>query len=175
MHPEGAQREAAESQILLLLGTQREWNSESAGRPRPTEAKMRSPTPCQEHYQTNTKRGPPEQLFLQSYTGDYGRPADRRTWRSADSTQTKAARCGFQCCCVSSKRPKRGHEIADSNAVGHPEGAQAEAARSQILVLLRIQKAPKERPPNRRFYCCWAPREGGIQRAPAELGRQRKK
>ena len=94
-HPEGAQREAAESQILLLLGTQREWNSESAGRARPTEAKMRSPTPCQEHYQTNTKRSPPEQLFLRSYTGDYGRPADRRAGGSADSTQREAARCGF--------------------------------------------------------------------------------
>ena len=45
----------------------------------------------------------------------------------------------------------------------------------RILVLLGIQKAPKERPPNRRFYCCWAPREGGIQRAPADLGRQRQK
>ena len=30
-HPEGAQREAAESQIRLLLGTQKGWNSESAG------------------------------------------------------------------------------------------------------------------------------------------------
>ena len=58
-HPEGAQREAAESQILLLLGTQRGWNSESAGRPRPTEAKMRSPTPCQEH----CKRIPKEALL----------------------------------------------------------------------------------------------------------------
>ena len=94
-HAEGAQREAIESQILLLLGTQREWNSESAGRARPTDAKMRSPTPCQEHYQTNTKRSPPVQLFLRSYTGDCGRPADRRAGRSADSTQRVAARCGF--------------------------------------------------------------------------------
>ena len=39
VHPEGAQREAAESQILLLLGTQKGWNSESAGRARPTEEK----------------------------------------------------------------------------------------------------------------------------------------
>ena len=37
--PKGAQREAAESQILLLLGTQKGWNSESAGRARPTEEK----------------------------------------------------------------------------------------------------------------------------------------
>ena len=53
----------------------------------------------------------------------------------------------------------------------HPNGGR----QMRILVLLGIQKAPKERPPNRRFYCCWAPREGGIQRAPADLGRQRQK
>ena len=123
-HPEGAQREAAESQILLLLGTQRGWNSESAGRPRPTEAKTGSPTPCQELYQTNTKSCPPEQFFLQSYTGDHGRPADR----APGGRPTE-------------HRPTR----------GHPEGAHREAAESRILVLLGIQKASKERPPDRRF------------------------
>ena len=119
-HPEGAQREAAESQILLLLGTQRGWNSESAGRPRPTEAKMRSPTPCQEHYQTNTKRGPPEQLFLQSYTGDHGRPADR-----APGGQPTV--------------PKWRPPDADSSAVVHSEGVQQDATKSRILLLLGTQ------------------------------------
>ena len=140
VHPEGAQREAAESQILLLLGTQREWNSESAGRARPTEGKMRSPTPCQEHNETNTKRPPPDQLCLLSYTGDHGRPADRRAGGSADSTQREAARSqilvllgiqkaskerpsdrGFHVCWASRRRPKRGRRIADSISVGHPE------------------------------------------------------
>ena len=96
-------------------------HSGSAGRARPTEAKMRSPTPCQEHYQTNTKRGPPEQLFLQSYTGDHGRPADR-----APGGQPTA--------------PKWRPPDADSSAVGHPEGAQREAAESQILLLLGTQR-----------------------------------
>ena len=104
-----------------------------------------------------------------------GRPVGRSAGRPVRPlTLTRPPDRRFYCCCASRKRPIRDHQIADSSAVGHPEGAQAEAARSQILVLLRIQKAPKERPPNRRFYFCWAPRKGGIQRAPAELGRQRK-
>ena len=78
---------------------------------------MRSPTPCQEHYQTNTKRGPPEQLFLQSYTGDHGRPADR-----APGGQPTA--------------PKWGPPDADSSAVVHSEGVQQDATKSRILLLL---------------------------------------
>ena len=47
----------------------------------------------------------------------------------------------FYSCCASRRRPKRGRRIADSSAVGHPEGAQREAAKSRILLLLDIQKA----------------------------------
>merc|ERR1711983_17830 len=46
----------------------------------------------------------------------------------------------FYCCCASRKHPRRGHQIADSSAVGHPDGAQTEAPRSQILFVLSIQK-----------------------------------
>ena len=72
-HPNGGPRIA--DSIAVRHPERR--NSQNAGRSPPTDAKMRSPTPCQEHYQTNTKRGPPEQLFLQTYKGDHGRPADR--------------------------------------------------------------------------------------------------
>ena len=128
-----------DAQILLLLGAQKEWTSGSAGRTPPTEAKIRSPTPYQEHYQTNTRGGPPERLFLQSYTGDHGRSADR-----APGGQPTA--------------PKWRPPDADSSAVVDPGSVQRDATKSRILLLLGIQKAPKERPPNRKFYCCWASR-----------------
>ena len=82
VHPEGAQTEAAEAQILLLLGTQKEWNSESAGRARPTEEKMRTPTPCQEHCKRILQN-----RLLSNFSSDRtqgitgapkGRPPDRR-------------------------------------------------------------------------------------------------
>ena len=91
------------------------------------------------------------------------------------ATETKAPKRspqkhGFCSCCASRRRPKGGRRIADSIAVGHPEGAQREAARSQILFVLCIQKAPKGRPPDRRFYSCCASRrrpKGGAGGRPA--------
>ena len=71
----------------------------------------------------------------------------------------------FYSCCASRRRPKRGRRIADSIRVVHPEGIKfceiggksrrigtlREAARSQILLLLCIQKASNEMPPDRGF------------------------
>ena len=82
---------------------------------------------------------------------------------------------GFYSCRPLRRRSPRGRRATDSSAVVHTERDQRQTSKSRIPLLLGIQKAPKERPPNRRFYCCWAPRESGIQRAAADLRRQKQK
>ena len=77
--------------------------------------------PLSETLSKTTPGGPPEQIFLRSYTGDDGRPSDGRAGGRPAA-------------------PNGSRRSTDSIRVVHPEGAQTEAADAQILLLLGTQK-----------------------------------
>merc|ERR1739836_150142 len=91
-------------------------------------------------------------MFSTSIFPENGRPPDRHAGGRPTASGGRPPDRGFYSCCASRKRPKGDRQIADSIRVVHPEGAHREAAGSQILFVLCIQKAPKGRPPDRRFY-----------------------
>ena len=77
-----------------------------------------------------TPGGPPEQLFVQSYSGDHGEPS----FATVLGTGEIGPRRGRPAAPSGSRRS------TDSIRVVHPEGTQREAAKSRILFVLCIQE-----------------------------------
>ena len=118
--------------MTTVLHSDEPGSGHAAGRPavRPTGEKMGWPTPCQKHCRKRFQKA-----LLSRFSSDRtqgSREALRRPRRwSAGRTKRKPPKHGFYSCCASKKHPRRGHQIADSIAVGHPD----EMEKKQFFVL----------------------------------------
>ena len=126
MHPEDAQREAAESQILVLLTIQ---NAPKTGRQIPEPIAVEHPEGAQREAAKSRI------LLLLDIQKALGGPVYPGRSESEPSSRT---------------------ETGEGREGGRPDARKADTAKSRILLLLCIQNASIQMLQNRGFHCCCA-------------------